>query len=33
MAIENLQRLAELKEPEKPINKKCYYQGLVALGR
>uniref|UniRef100_A0A0E0A5P5 Uncharacterized protein n=1 Tax=Oryza glumipatula TaxID=40148 RepID=A0A0E0A5P5_9ORYZ len=32
MAIENLQRLAELKEPEKPINKNCYYQGLVALG-
>uniref|UniRef100_A0A0E0L8F3 Uncharacterized protein n=1 Tax=Oryza punctata TaxID=4537 RepID=A0A0E0L8F3_ORYPU len=32
MAIENLQRLAELKEPEKPINKKCYYQGLVVLG-
>ncbi|KAF0901618.1 hypothetical protein E2562_003589 [Oryza meyeriana var. granulata] len=32
MAIEILQRLAELKEPEKNINKQCYFRGLVALG-
>uniref|UniRef100_J3MBP2 Uncharacterized protein n=2 Tax=Oryza brachyantha TaxID=4533 RepID=J3MBP2_ORYBR len=32
MAIEILQRLSELKEPEKDINKKCYFQGLVILG-
>jgi hypothetical protein len=33
MAIKLLQRLAELKEPEKPINKVCYFKGMVILGR
>jgi hypothetical protein len=33
MAIKLLQRIAELKEPEKPINKTCYFQGMVILGR
>ncbi|PUZ61999.1 hypothetical protein GQ55_4G323400 [Panicum hallii var. hallii] len=32
MAIKLLQRIAELKEPEKPINKTCYFQGMVILG-
>ncbi|KAF8733064.1 hypothetical protein HU200_015425 [Digitaria exilis] len=32
MAIKLLQRIAELKEPEKPINKTCYFQGMVMLG-
>ncbi|KAL6606119.1 hypothetical protein ACP70R_041772 [Stipagrostis hirtigluma subsp. patula] len=32
MAIKLLQRLAELKEPEKPINKTCYFSGMVLLG-
>uniref|UniRef100_A0A0A9NI76 Uncharacterized protein n=1 Tax=Arundo donax TaxID=35708 RepID=A0A0A9NI76_ARUDO len=32
MAIKHLQRLAELKEPEKPINKTCYFSGMVLLG-
>lgn len=32
MAIKLLRRLAELKEPEKSINKTCYFQGLVLLG-
>lgn len=30
-AIKLLQRLAELKEPEKPINKSRYFQGMLAL--
>ncbi|GJN00801.1 hypothetical protein PR202_ga18014 [Eleusine coracana subsp. coracana] len=34
MAIKHLQRLAELKEPEEsPINKTCYFSGIVLLGR
>ncbi|CAN6172709.1 unnamed protein product [Urochloa humidicola] len=32
MAIKLLQRISELKEPEKPINKTCYFQGIVILG-
>ncbi|WVZ82312.1 hypothetical protein U9M48_029587 [Paspalum notatum var. saurae] len=31
-AIKLLQRIAELKEPEKPINKTCYFQGMLILG-
>ncbi|OQU75925.1 hypothetical protein SORBI_3010G055700 [Sorghum bicolor] len=31
-AIKLLQRLAELKEPKKPINKTCYFQGMLTLG-
>ncbi|CAD6340100.1 unnamed protein product [Miscanthus lutarioriparius] len=31
-AIKLLQRIAELKEPEKPINKTCYFQGMLTLG-
>ncbi|TVU12361.1 hypothetical protein EJB05_46002, partial [Eragrostis curvula] len=32
MAIKHLQRLAELKEPDEPRNKACYFQGIVYLG-
>ncbi|OEL34209.1 ALBINO3-like protein 3, mitochondrial [Dichanthelium oligosanthes] len=32
MAIKLLERIAELKEPEKPINKTCYFKGMVMLG-
>ncbi|KAJ1258220.1 hypothetical protein BS78_10G058500 [Paspalum vaginatum] len=31
-AIKLLQSIAELKEPEKPINKTCYFQGMLILG-
>ncbi|XP_068661264.1 ALBINO3-like protein 2, chloroplastic isoform X1 [Aristolochia californica] len=30
--IELLKRIAELKEPENPMDKFCYFQGLVILG-
>ncbi|KAG9447318.1 hypothetical protein H6P81_013446 [Aristolochia fimbriata] len=30
--IEHLKRIAELKEPENPMDKFCYFQGLVILG-
>ncbi|XXG68942.1 hypothetical protein AAC387_Pa06g1924 [Persea americana] len=30
--IQHLKRIAELKEPENPMDKFCYYQGLVMLG-
>ncbi|KAM0950321.1 putative membrane insertase YidC/ALB3/OXA1/COX18, tetratricopeptide-like helical domain superfamily [Dioscorea sansibarensis] len=30
--IEHLKRIAELKEPENPMEKACYYRGLVMLG-
>nr|CAB3469706.1 unnamed protein product [Digitaria exilis] len=33
MAIKLLQRIAELKEPEKPINKTCYFQGMYIVQR
>lgn len=29
--IEHLKRIGELKEPESPVNKVCYYRGLVLL--
>ncbi|KAL6898076.1 hypothetical protein ACP4OV_006672 [Aristida adscensionis] len=32
MAIKLLHRLAELKEPENPISKTCYFSGIVLLG-
>ncbi|XP_038976018.1 ALBINO3-like protein 2, chloroplastic isoform X2 [Phoenix dactylifera] len=32
MGIEHLKRLAELKEPDGPMDKACYYRGLVMLG-
>lgn len=31
--IEHLKRIAELTEPENPMEKACYYRGLVMLGR
>lgn len=31
-AIEHLQRLAELKEPELMMNKACYFRGIIVLG-
>ncbi|XP_072981115.1 ALBINO3-like protein 2, chloroplastic isoform X2 [Typha angustifolia] len=30
--VKHLKRIAEMKEPESPMNKACYYQGLVLLG-
>jgi hypothetical protein len=33
MAIKHLQRLAELKEPEKPETKMFYFSAIVLLGR
>ncbi|KAJ0974617.1 hypothetical protein J5N97_016582 [Dioscorea zingiberensis] len=30
--IEHLKRIAELKEPDDPMEKACYYRGLVMLG-
>ncbi|XP_038976694.1 ALBINO3-like protein 3, mitochondrial isoform X3 [Phoenix dactylifera] len=33
MGIEHLKRLAELKEPDGPMDRACYYRGLVMLGR
>lgn len=31
--IEHLKRLSNLKEPDTPSDKACYYQGVVLLGR
>lgn len=32
LGIEHLKRLADLKEPDGPVDKACYYRGLVMLG-